>query len=404
MNNQCPNCGKVLNLNQKFCTGCGVDLVSGIRCLACGKLSTKSNQKFCNFCGSELPLTEEKKSELLTSSLNFVKKASYQGPKSKAQLEEEKSKEKLAKEKRKILHTKYPVVEIELGKNNLSEVKKILEEMTEEAKKWEISDVLDWIKEKMAFTSDKKREELTQQYSIINSLVSEKNYPEALKECEIIKQKAKTWFLYDVVDWCQEKTESILERKKQELQQNYPGIEKLISHKNYSDAIKECEYIILDAKKYSISEVVDWAQKKIYLCLTIQLQQNYPTIEALISQKKYTEAANECDKLIQEASKLDINEVVDWAQKKKTFSSMLDKLIALFSISEKVNINDVSSILEIDRTSLFKKLVDWAKMFDFKIDGDYLKIKTEDVDKMIGLLDQSFSEWTSVPNMQQKKT
>lgn len=58
----CASCGKTLNQNQRFCTGCGTQvssvpisqpapLTDGNGCVTCGK-PLKSNQRFCDVCGS----------------------------------------------------------------------------------------------------------------------------------------------------------------------------------------------------------------------------------------------------------------------------------------------------------------------------------------------------------------
>ena len=134
-----------------------------------------------------------------------------------------------------------------------------------------------------------------------------------------------------------------------------------------------------------------------------EIVEKYPIIEALLAQKKYDEANRELEHLIDDAKNYKLQDVLDWAQRKYSASSMIEKMTGLFSISEKVNINDVAGILEIDRPALFKKLVEWGKIFDIKIDGDFLKIKAADIDNLMNLLDQSYTEWTSEPNKAFKK-
>lgn len=134
-----------------------------------------------------------------------------------------------------------------------------------------------------------------------------------------------------------------------------------------------------------------------------ELMEKYPMIEALLAQKKYDEANRQLETLIEEAKSYKLQDVLDWAQRKYSATSMIEKMTGLFSISEKVNINDVTAILEIDRSALFKKLVEWGKMFDIKIDGDYIKIKAADIDNLMNMLDKSYTEWTSEPKKALKK-
>ncbi len=46
----CPNCGKKLKPNVKFCNFCGSELSADKQCIHCGKTIMKE-AKFCNFCG-----------------------------------------------------------------------------------------------------------------------------------------------------------------------------------------------------------------------------------------------------------------------------------------------------------------------------------------------------------------
>jgi hypothetical protein len=54
MNKICPNCGKAIRSELKFCNYCGIDLGKyEVNCPKCGK-SIKMNLKFCTHCGTSL--------------------------------------------------------------------------------------------------------------------------------------------------------------------------------------------------------------------------------------------------------------------------------------------------------------------------------------------------------------
>ncbi len=55
----------------------------------------------------------------------------------------------------------------------------------------------------------------------------------------------------------------------------------------------------------------------------------------------------------------------------------------LFKNTESVKINELSSILGTNRSDLLRKFIDWRKKFEFKIDGDYVKIPLKDVENFI---------------------
>ncbi len=81
----------------------------------------------------------------------------------------------------------------------------------------------------------------------------------------------------------------------------------------------------------------------------------------------------------------------------------LENLISLFQISERVNINDIALILGLERAEVLKRLIEWRKHFEVKLDGDYINIKTQDVNALMSLLDKSYETWSSDPNKAQKK-
>lgn len=55
-----------------------------------------------------------------------------------------------------------------------------------------------------------------------------------------------------------------------------------------------------------------------------------------------------------------------------------------------------------DRGDLFRKFGEWSETFDFIIDGDYIKIKSEDMDAFMDALDKSFEDWESPEKKSQK--
>jgi hypothetical protein len=81
----------------------------------------------------------------------------------------------------------------------------------------------------------------------------------------------------------------------------------------------------------------------------------------------------------------------------------LENLTALFQMSDRVNINDVAEVLGLSRGEVVKKLIEWKKHFDVRLDGDYINIKSQDVNTLMALLDKSFETWNSDSNKAQKK-
>ncbi len=81
----------------------------------------------------------------------------------------------------------------------------------------------------------------------------------------------------------------------------------------------------------------------------------------------------------------------------------LENLTALFQISDRVNIIDVAEVLGLSRGEVVKKLIEWRKHFDVRLDGDYINIKPQDVNALMSLLDKSYQTWSTESTKAQKK-
>ncbi len=76
---------------------------------------------------------------------------------------------------------------------------------------------------------------------------------------------------------------------------------------------------------------------------------------------------------------------------KKIDKNTIEKLKRLLKISEKIKIDRMEKILKIDDKTFNDKILDWGLEFGLKIDGDYIKINQNSVDKFINKLDYQLS-------------
>ncbi len=222
-----------------------------------------------------------------------------------------------------------------------------------------------------------------------------------------------------------EKKEKIREEKRAVLAPRMAKVYSYMQQGNYASAIKELETIIPEARQADVQDFLNSAQQNLANASRLEqerqatmekdkrsrlraekkaeLEPKMVIVENLVQQKDYTSAINELEKIIPQAQSYDVQDIYSLAQQRLVAIQMLDKLMGLFSISENVNINDVAGILEITRSEVLKKLVEWGKHFPIKIDGDIVRIKTEDVNNLLNVLDQSYQDWTSEPKKQMKK-
>ena len=78
---------------------------------------------------------------------------------------------------------------------------------------------------------------------------------------------------------------------------------------------------------------------------------------------------------------------------KSVESQNLQKLAGLFKISSKIKIDDLVDILNLKRSLLIDKLIEWSDKFSFKIDGDFLTVSEESVSDFIEALEKQFANW-----------
>lgn len=81
---------------------------------------------------------------------------------------------------------------------------------------------------------------------------------------------------------------------------------------------------------------------------------------------------------------------VKTATSKSEFSEKIQKIV---DVSDRINIAMMRKLLNMDEDTFNANLIDWAKEFGFRIDGEYLVINKERIDDFIDMLDASFKEW-----------
>ena len=69
------------------------------------------------------------------------------------------------------------------------------------------------------------------------------------------------------------------------------------------------------------------------------------------------------------------------------------KLREIMSVSNRVRIDMVISILGISEDAFYKSIIDWANRYKFRIDGDYLIFSEDTVSEFIDELENRFSGW-----------
>nr|MDO8088547.1 hypothetical protein [Candidatus Sigynarchaeum springense] len=71
----------------------------------------------------------------------------------------------------------------------------------------------------------------------------------------------------------------------------------------------------------------------------------------------------------------------------------LAKVSKLFKISEVVRIDDLASLLQINRSQLLEKLIEWSSVVQFKIVKDEIHITSSESEKLVAELDRYYASW-----------
>jgi hypothetical protein len=96
-----------------------------------------------------------------------------------------------------------------------------------------------------------------------------------------------------------------------------------------------------------------------------------------------------------EAASLGLKSLANDIENQINSITSFNKLLEIFKISNKVKLDDVQKILEMNREDLLNSLMEWEKdLKGFKIEGDYLIMKSPDNLKgLMGVIDEQFKSW-----------
>lgn len=71
----------------------------------------------------------------------------------------------------------------------------------------------------------------------------------------------------------------------------------------------------------------------------------------------------------------------------------IEKLKKILKVSNRIKLEHMKDVLEMDQKTFNKQIIDWADEFGFTIDGDYVIVNKESVNDFITKLDQQYKSW-----------
>lgn len=124
-----------------------------------------------------------------------------------------------------------------------------------------------------------------------------------------------------------------------------------------------------------------------------ELQSVMKIIEKLIQELDFANAIAGLNDIIVMSKEYELTKVIKWARKSIKVCEAFDNIVNLLRISKKTKIEDLASILDMDRTFLLKNLIKGAQSVQFFIDGEFLEIEQENLVPFIRLLETYYATW-----------
>ena len=126
-------------------------------------------------------------------------------------------------------------------------------------------------------------------------------------------------------------------------------------------------------------------------------------------QSKLTPQSNNAKEITEQIRKIRI--IIDETRgnyseflKEKKEREAVEKLKNMMEVSDRLNVDIVRQTLGLDKATFNTKLFEWAKQFNFRIDGDFIIINNNTIDDFIDALDEQFTIWEQLEEKGFKKT
>ncbi|MHA1715695.1 MAG: hypothetical protein ACTSXP_08615, partial [Promethearchaeota archaeon] len=167
---------------------------------------------------------------------------------------------------------------------------------------------------------------------------------------------------------------------------------------NISKATSLIKNLRQEAVEGGFSDVISMIDK-MYDSVTNAWRSSLQSRAGAVSQKlesgDFSGAVSLLSSLESEARKAGLQDLAAGFKKRVKMAGILQKLSAMLQSSTRLRIDDVSSLLDVDRVDLMSLLLDWSGRMGFKIDGDFIVTSGEmDVGAFIADLDRQFAEWS----------
>ena len=143
-----------------------------------------------------------------------------------------------------------------------------------------------------------------------------------------------------------------------------PIIEKLIQEMKFSDAVLKLNGIRDVAKRYNLSEINSWANKKLDLCdkleKTENLKKKFSLVEKLMQEMKFSDAIRDLNDIKKKAERNHLGKILKWAERNLTlcYKPIIKKTILELGIKfARLQIAEISEVCGSDDVQLIVDIV-----------------------------------------------
>ncbi|MHA1372489.1 MAG: hypothetical protein ACTSRA_22550, partial [Promethearchaeota archaeon] len=159
--------------------------------------------------------------------------------------------------------------------------------------------------------------------------------------------------------------------------------------------IKDLRREALEGGFSDVVSLLDKIQDSVKNAWRSSLQARAGAVSRMLEAGDFSGAASLLSSLESEARKSGLHDLASGFKERGEMAGILQKLSSMLQSSTRLRIDDVSSLLGMDRVALLSLLLDWSGRMGFKIDGDFI-VTSEgmDIGAFMAGLDQQFSEWS----------
>ncbi len=203
-----------------------------------------------------------------------------------------------------------------------------------------------FILRKIFLEEEDEKKEMEKRYKrerqIIEKLIREKKISEAVLKLKDIKNIAKRYNLSEIISWTDGKLHLCNKLEKTEsLKKKFPLVENLIREMKFSNAIRELNNIKKIAKKKSLDEILSWTEENLILCNKLIIKKTVLELGSKFPRLQIAEISEVCG--IDDVQ-LIVDIVKDMIDKKEIYAQYFSSTKSV-AFNQQANIDEIDKLM-----------------------------------------------------------